>query len=70
MRGLFIRNFTSRMFTYAVARGPEFYDEGSISDAEAALRANDFRIGALVKSIVQSYAFQYRQNQTQKENSE
>ena len=70
MRGLFIRNFTRRMFTYALARAPEFYDEGSLRDAEAALQANDYRIGALVKSIVQSYAFQYRQNQTQKESTE
>lgn len=70
MRGLFVRNFARRMFTYALARAPEFYDEMSIRDAEAALKADDYRIGALVKSIVQSYAFQYRQNQNRKEASE
>ncbi len=63
MRDLFVRNFTRRMFTYALARAPEYYDEMSLREAEAALKANDYRIGALLKSIVQSYAFRYRQNQ-------
>ena len=70
MRDLFSRNFVRRMFTYALARAPEYYDEMAMREAEAALKADDYRIGTLVKAIVQSYPFQYRQNQGGRQPSE
>ncbi|MEO8370772.1 MAG: DUF1592 domain-containing protein, partial [Candidatus Solibacter sp.] len=57
---LFVRNFAKQMLTYGLRRGLEFYDEPVIRDAEAALRNDGYRIGALVHSIVGSYSFQYR----------
>jgi hypothetical protein len=61
-KDLLVRNFSKKMLTYALRRGVEFYDEATIRQAEQALAENEYRISALIHSVVQSYPFQYRQN--------
>jgi hypothetical protein len=61
-KDLFIRNFSSRILTYALRRGLNYYDEGTLREMKAGLEKDDGRFDSLVLSIVQSYPFQYRQN--------
>ncbi len=56
----FARNVTSRMFSYALNRGLEFYDVPTVRRAARTLATSDYRVETLVLEIVRSYAFQNR----------
>ncbi|MDB6053914.1 MAG: hypothetical protein JWN25_1437 [Verrucomicrobiales bacterium] len=62
-KALFVRNLSSRLLTYALRRGLDYYDEGTLQAIQAALEKENGRFDAMVLSIVQSYPFQFRQNQ-------
>jgi hypothetical protein len=58
----FLRNAAERMLAYALGRGIEYTDRPTIDRLVAALNANDHRFSILVKQIVASVPFQYRED--------
>lgn len=59
---LFARNITEKMLAYALGRGLEPYDLVTVRKITAALKAGDYRSDTLIREIVASYPFRYRQN--------
>lgn len=69
--GLFTRNLTEKMLTYALGRGVERSDRATVDRIEQRLASSGYRFSTLVMEIVNSQAFQMRegipkQSQTQK----
>jgi hypothetical protein len=69
--GLFTRNLTEKMLTYALGRGVEHSDRATVERIEQRLALNGYRFSALVMEIVNSQAFRMReglpmQSRTQK----
>jgi hypothetical protein len=62
-RDLFVRNLASRMLSYSLRRGLEFYDSPAVKQIAANLEKNDYRGAALIAEIVKSYPFQYRRDE-------
>ena len=58
----FRRSLAGRLLTFALRRGLEYYDEGTLLDLAAALEHNQDHMSALVLGIVKSYPFQFRKN--------
>ena len=58
----FLRNVCERMLAYALGRAIEYSDRPTIDGLAAALKANDYRSSVLVKGIVASIPFQYRED--------
>jgi hypothetical protein len=58
----FVRNAAERMLSYALGRAIEYTDRPTIDRLVASLEANDYRFSVLVKGIVASIPFQYREN--------
>jgi len=58
----FSRTLTTKLLSYAIGRGPEFYDEPAIAIITADLTKNDYKSTTLVAAIVKSYPFRYRRN--------
>lgn len=58
----FARGLSEAMLIYALGRGLQHTDECVVRDALKALEANNFRLSALVTTIVRSYPFTYRRN--------
>ena len=56
----FVRNLTEKMLGYALGRGLEPYDLPAVRKISAAVEKDGYRSGTLVRSIVESYPFQYR----------
>ena len=54
-----------KMLSYSLGRQLEYYDEAAIIRIGKALKANEFRMKTLIKQIVLSYPFQYKQHQTE-----
>jgi mono/diheme cytochrome c family protein len=61
-REVFIRNFTTQMFTFAMGRETDYFDEGQITKIHEAIAADGYRFSSLIHGIVTSYPFQYRRN--------
>jgi len=57
----FCRCLAEKVLIYAVGRGPRPYDRCTLDGIVSDLEANDFRFRALVKSIVLSDPFRFRQ---------
>jgi hypothetical protein len=57
----FIRNFVVRLMEYALGRETEYFDEPAIEKIIAEAKENDLRVQAIIRSVVTSYPFQYRQ---------
>ena len=55
------RQLTQKMMTYALGRQLEYYDEAAIREVIQKTQADDYRFQTLIKSVIQSYPFQYRQ---------
>ncbi len=55
------RQLTSKMLAYALGRQLEYYDEAAIRTIITAMKADDFRMHALVRGIVNSFPFQFKQ---------
>ncbi len=58
--GLFVRNFVEKLMTYALGRGLERGDRGTVDGVVARLGQNGFRMQVLVEEIVNSAPFQMR----------
>lgn len=58
--GLFVRNLTEKLFTYALGRGLEPGDRAVVDEAVAKLKAADYKMPALIDAIVTSAPFQMR----------
>ena len=61
-RDLFVKNVTSKMLSYALRRGLEYYDQRTVKGIVATLDEKGYRTRVLVAEIVKSYPFQYRRN--------
>ena len=59
-RGDFYRCITSKMLTFALGRGTEYYDSPTIDQIAAELEKNGGKIRTLIHGIVQSVPFQKR----------
>lgn len=58
--GLFVRNLTEKLFTYALGRGLERGDRGVVDGMVRRLEAEGYRMSVLLDGIVMSQAFQMR----------
>jgi Protein of unknown function (DUF1592)/Protein of unknown function (DUF1588)/Protein of unknown function (DUF1585)/Protein of unknown function (DUF1595)/Protein of unknown function (DUF1587) len=58
----FLRNVSERMLAYALGRAIRYSDRPTIDRLVAALKANDLRLSVLVKGIVSSVPFGYRED--------
>jgi hypothetical protein len=58
--GLFVRNLTEKLMTYALGRGLEAADRPAVDAITGRLAANGFRMTSLVHEIVNSQPFQMR----------
>jgi hypothetical protein len=56
----FARNMTEQLFTYALGRELDYYDDASVQEAEDALVRDGHRFSALVLGVVRSYPFRHR----------
>lgn len=61
-----VRQLTQRMLAYALGRQLEYYDEPAVREIIAELESNENRFQTLVRQIVLSFPFQYKQLQPQK----
>ena len=57
-----VRNLTEKMFSFALGRRTEYFDEKAIQTAIGALENDGLNAQTLIKSIVNSYPFQYKQS--------
>lgn len=58
--GLFVRNLTEKLFTYALGRGLERGDRAAVDKIVSRLGAEEFRMSVLIDGIVNSQPFQMR----------
>ena len=58
----FARTLASKLLSYALGRGAEFYDEPALATITAELAKSDYKSTALVAAIARSYPFRYRRN--------
>ncbi|MCE9603714.1 MAG: DUF1592 domain-containing protein [Planctomycetia bacterium] len=58
----FVRNFVVQLMVYALGRNSEYHDELAIAELSETLEREKYRFSALVRGIVGSRQFQYRQN--------
>lgn len=56
----FRRCLAEKMLTYALGRGPEYFDRPAVNGIMRELRANDDRFSALILGVVKSFPFQNR----------
>ena len=56
----FLSHLTETMLTYALGRGPEYFDRCSVQDIVRQLEANDYTFSTLIYGIVNSTPFQKR----------
>src|SRR5262249_32846524 len=56
----FVRNLTEKMLAYALGRGLEAHALPAVKKIAAAVAKDDYRSATLVREIVRSYPFQYR----------
>ncbi len=59
-RDEFLRCLASKLLTYALGRGLEYYDECAVDEVATALKTHDYRFSALVLGVVNSAPFQLR----------
>jgi hypothetical protein len=58
----FVRNLVEKMLSYALGRGLESYDIPAVRKITEAVARDDYRSQTLVREIVRSYPFRYRNN--------
>jgi len=64
-RDEFLSTITSKLLTYALGRGLEYYDMPAVRSITRQAEKDDFRVSALVTAIVQSTPFQMRRTPEQ-----
>jgi hypothetical protein len=62
-RDEFSRNIAEKMLTYALGRGPEYFDKCALEQITKALAKNRYRFSVLVTEIVKSVPFQMRRGE-------
>jgi hypothetical protein len=62
-RDEFLECLASKMLTFALGRGMEYYDRTSLDGIVKRLSKNQYRFGALVQGVVASPAFQLRRGE-------
>lgn len=62
-RGEFLRCLASKMLTYALGRGLEYYDQCAVDSVVETLQRGQYRFSALVLGVVQSVPFQLRRGE-------
>jgi hypothetical protein len=60
---LFASTVAEKLFTYALGRGVEYYDQPAVRKIVADARANDYRLSSFILGIVTSAPFQMRRSQ-------
>jgi len=60
----FYRCLTEKMFTYALGRGPEYYDTQTLDQIVERFEKEDGRLTALIMGIIESTSFQKRRTQS------
>lgn len=58
----FTRTLASKMLSYALGRGLEFYDEPAVAVITADLAKNDYKSTEMIAAIAKSYPFRYRRD--------
>jgi hypothetical protein len=61
-KGLFTRNVSEKMLSYALGRGLDYYDTPEVKRIAHAVEKANYRGSVLVTEIVKSYPFQFRRN--------
>jgi Protein of unknown function (DUF1585)/Protein of unknown function (DUF1588) len=61
-RDEFVSTFTQKLFTYALGRGVEYYDQPAIRRILRETERNDYRLEDLIEAIVNSTPFQMRRS--------
>ena len=60
----FYRCLAEKLFTYALGRGPEYYDVQTLDQIVERLDKDNGRLTTLVTAIIESAPFQKRRNQS------
>lgn len=61
----FTRNLTEKLLAYALGRGLEPFDTGSVRNIVSAVKASNYRTSVLLREIIRSFPFQNRINSIQ-----
>lgn len=61
----FVKNLTEKLLAYALGRGLEPYDMGSVRKIIGTVKASNYRTSTLLREIIRSFPFQYRINSIQ-----
>jgi hypothetical protein len=56
----FVRTMTEKLLTYALGRGPEYYDASAIRRITRDAAQNDYHLSSIILGIVKSVPFQMR----------
>jgi hypothetical protein len=56
----FVRTVTGKLLTYAVGRGPEYYDAPAIRGIARAAAADDYKWSSTILALVKSVPFRMR----------
>jgi uncharacterized protein DUF1585 len=59
-REQFVRTVTSKMLTYAIGRGLEFYDAPAVRSIVRAAADDDYRWSSMIAALVKSAPFRMR----------
>jgi hypothetical protein len=59
-RDEFVAAMTSKMLTYALGRGLEYYDQPAVREIAREAGHEDYRLSAIIMAVVKSPPFQMR----------
>ena len=59
----FVRCLSEKMLTYAIGRGPEFYDKCALDEISKGVSKKGYRFSSLILEIVRSVPFQQRRGE-------
>ena len=57
-----VRQVVTKFYAYALGRQLEYYDEPAVQATIKEIEASGYRLKPLIRSIVASFPFQYKQN--------
>ena len=62
----FVRCLSEKMLTYAIGRGPEFYDKCALEAISKGVSRKGHRFSSLILEIVRSVPFQQRRGEAER----
>ncbi len=65
-RDEFVRCLSEKMLTYAIGRGPEFYDKCALDEISQGVSKKGYRFSSLILEIVRSVPFQQRRGEAER----